>query len=96
MWLLLMRHGEPSCQAPSDRFYPLSHLGQKQVQAQIFNEKIDWQGYRQLWTSPYLRTRQTTQIVMDNLANIVRQNIATSTLIMPNNDCDQVQAWLVR
>ena len=33
---------------------------------------------------------------MDNLANIARQNIATSTLIMPNNDCDQVQAWLVR
>ena len=96
MRLLLMRHGDASWQAASDSQRPLSDKGQLQVLQQASVAGIDWQGYQQLWASPYLRTQQTTQILSQNWRNEQAVDIQSSTLITPNGDCESVQEFLLQ
>lgn len=93
MRLLLMRHGDASWQAPSDSQRPLSDLGQLQVQLQAQTEHIDWQGYQQLFASPYLRTQQTSQILQQTLDSNWRQT--NTELVTPGGDPSVVQEFLL-
>jgi phosphohistidine phosphatase len=67
MMLLVMRHGEAVSQASSDFERPLTHRGKQQV-VDNFNKFLNRQKPLPdlIFTSPLVRARQTTDLILDS------------------------------
>ena len=90
--VVLMRHGEARALAGKDAARPLTQWGCAAVQAaahKLAKKSPSAQGVR---SSPYLRARQTAEIVSEVL-NLPL--LPESAELVPSGDSDQLVAWLL-
>lgn len=88
-----MRHGEAQAYAQSDALRPLTDAGRAQVAQTVSSRQRDLQSLETLITSPYLRAKQTTEIVLENLPN-TQPRVLESELITPDGEPDKVIEFL--
>ena len=90
--VVLMRHGEAQALAGTDAARPLTQWGRDAVQAAaaaLAKKAPSAQGVR---SSPYLRARQTAEIVSEVLNLPI---LPESVEMVPSGDSDHLAAWLL-
>ena len=82
----IMRHGEATTVAATDRCRELTAYGRDQVLAMAKRCKTDFVSVAEIWTSPYVRTQQTAAIV----GGAIGKQVITYDFLTPTNNPDKV------
>ncbi|WP_250658194.1 phosphohistidine phosphatase SixA [Alkalimarinus coralli] len=88
--IFLMRHGEASFNADSDINRELTVRGQSEVRRAVKGLSEQFGSVDQVWSSPYLRAKQSAQIAIEELGG--RLNIQQR--LTPDYNPSKVAEWL--
>lgn len=92
MRLYIVRHGEAQRQAPTDAERALTERGRAQVQALWWNLLGEGVSVNQLVSSPFLRARQTADVIAGLCPGAERSEQA---LLVPEASPTAVMNWLL-
>ncbi len=67
--LVIMRHGEAQAHAASDQERALTLTGEAEAKQMALWLNTAYAAFDQIWTSPYLRTRQTAELMLAQQPN---------------------------
>ena len=91
MFVSLLRHGEASFDASSDANRELTELGRRQVLASVKAlKRVCDKPIAAIWSSPYVRARQSADIAALEL----NLNVNIQTALMPENNPVRVGEWV--
>jgi len=96
MELFMLRHGHAESEAERDSLRPLSAQGRIEAQGSVSAHRDSMLKVERLLVSPYLRARQTADIVLQDLASIHAQlgtpapSIEICDYLVPNANPDHV------
>lgn len=90
--LVIMRHGEAVSMAPADQLRPLTAKGVDDVK-QMANWLLQNYGsFDYIWASPYLRTKQTAEIMLTKQPNYSQLDLIPD--LVPEADAVMLQSYL--
>ncbi len=92
MQIFLMRHGDAEARAASDELRPLTPRGERDVSAMVDRCRRQLAAVDCIWTSPYLRAKQTARQVADTL----RKPVEDRSDLVPAANPDQLLSQLNR
>jgi phosphohistidine phosphatase SixA len=92
MKIFIARHGHAVSQAPADHLRPLSERGREEVARNALAKLDDLSEVQHIYTSPYVRARQTADIINTRL----KKNISEVALITPEGDPKKAADYFYR